>query len=59
MDKPETISLYEFFQKFPNEEPARIFFEKKMRVFTDNIFGVLSKSFGCEHLRKMSCFPTK
>jgi transposase-like protein len=25
----ETISLYEFFQKFPNEEAARVFFEAK------------------------------
>ncbi len=29
MDKPETISLYEFFQRFPNEEAARQFFEIK------------------------------
>lgn len=29
MDKPETISLYEFFQRFPNEEAARQFFEAK------------------------------
>lgn len=29
MDKPETISLYEFFQQFPNEEAARKFFEGK------------------------------
>jgi transposase-like protein len=28
-DKPETISLYEFFQQFPNEEAARLYFEKK------------------------------
>ncbi|HVY07033.1 MAG TPA: IS1595 family transposase [Burkholderiales bacterium] len=27
MEKPETISLYEFFQKFPNEESARLYFE--------------------------------
>jgi transposase-like protein len=27
MNKPETISLYEFFQQFPNEEAARTFFE--------------------------------
>jgi transposase-like protein len=27
MNKPETISLYEFFQQFPNEEAARVFFE--------------------------------
>jgi len=29
MDKPETISLYEFFAKFPNEEAARLYFEEK------------------------------
>lgn len=29
MSKPETISLYEFFQKFPNEESARLYFENK------------------------------
>lgn len=29
MTKPETISLYEFFQKFPNEEAARLYFEGK------------------------------
>jgi transposase-like protein len=29
MDKPETISLYEFFTKFPNEESARIYFENQ------------------------------
>lgn len=27
--KPETISLYEFFAKFPNEESARLYFEDK------------------------------
>lgn len=27
MSKPETISLYEFFQQFPNEEAARLYFE--------------------------------
>lgn len=27
--KPETISLYEFFAKFPNEESARLYFEEK------------------------------
>lgn len=26
-DKPETVSLYEFFAKFPNEEAARLYFE--------------------------------
>lgn len=26
-DKPETISLYQFFQRFPNEEAARLYFE--------------------------------
>lgn len=29
MNKPETLSLYEFFQRFPNEEAARKFFEGK------------------------------
>lgn len=28
MSTPETISLYELFQQFPNEEAARLFFEK-------------------------------
>jgi transposase-like protein len=28
-DKPETISLYQLFQRFPNEESARLFFEGK------------------------------
>ncbi|ESZ88085.1 MAG: transposase ISSpo8 [Blastomonas sp. CACIA14H2] len=27
-DKPETISLYQFFQRFPNEEAARLYFER-------------------------------
>lgn len=29
MTQPETISLYQFFQKFPDEESARLFFEDK------------------------------
>ena len=29
MNKPETISLYEFFRKFPGEESARLYFEEK------------------------------
>jgi transposase-like protein len=29
MDKPETISLYEFFKQFPDEETARKYFEGK------------------------------
>lgn len=29
MCKPETISFYQFFQQFPNEESARLFFENK------------------------------
>ena len=28
-DKPETLSLYDFFKKFPTEDSARIFFETK------------------------------
>lgn len=26
--KPETVSLYQFFQRFPNEEAARLYFER-------------------------------
>ncbi len=29
MDKPEIISLYELFKKFPDEESARIYFEER------------------------------
>ena len=29
MSKTETISFYQFFQKFPNEKAARLFFEKQ------------------------------
>lgn len=29
MNKPETISFYQFFQQFPDEEAARLFFEGK------------------------------
>lgn len=29
MTKPETISFYQFFKQFPDEESARIFFEQK------------------------------
>jgi len=28
-DKPETISLYQFFKRFPNEESARLYFEQE------------------------------
>ncbi|MEZ5709321.1 MAG: IS1595 family transposase [Blastomonas sp.] len=27
-EKPETVSLYQFFQRFPDEEAARLYFEK-------------------------------
>ena len=27
-EKPETVSLYRFFERFPNEEAARLYFEK-------------------------------
>lgn len=27
-DKPETVSLYQFFERFPNEEAARLYFER-------------------------------
>jgi len=30
MPKPETISLYKFFQQFPNENAARLYFEQKL-----------------------------
>lgn len=29
MEKPETLSLYDFFKKFPDEEAARLYFEKR------------------------------
>ncbi len=29
MQKPETLSTFEFFQKFPNEEATRVFFENR------------------------------
>lgn len=29
MAKPETLSLYQFFQQFPNEEAARLYFERQ------------------------------
>jgi transposase-like protein len=29
VDTPETVSLYEFFQQFPNEDAARLYFEGK------------------------------
>jgi len=28
IDKPETVSLYQFFQRFPDEEAARLYFER-------------------------------
>jgi hypothetical protein len=28
-EKPEVLSLYDFFKKFPDEESARTFFEVK------------------------------
>ena len=36
MTKAETVSLYEFFQKFPNEEAARLYFEGKR--FKDGVY---------------------
>ncbi len=36
MNKPETISLYEFFQRFPTEESARLYFEGKR--FKDGVY---------------------
>ena len=36
MTKAETVSLYEFFQKLPNEEAARLYFEGKR--FKDGVY---------------------
>jgi len=29
IDKPETISLYQFFKRFPDEETAHLYYEQK------------------------------
>ncbi len=48
-DKPETISLFAFFQKFPNEEAARQYFE------TNRWNGEVS----CPHCGSVSVAPVK
>lgn len=35
-DKPETVSLYQFFQRFPDEEAARAYFERNR--WNDEVF---------------------
>ncbi len=49
MANPETISLYEFFQRFPNEEAARKFFEGKR--WADGVF--------CPHCGSLSASEVK
>ncbi|WP_432814784.1 IS1595 family transposase [Sphingorhabdus sp.] len=48
-DKPETVSLYQFFQRFPNEEAARQYFENNRWV------GEVS----CPHCGSLSVAPVK
>ena len=49
MDKPETVSLYQFFQRFPNEEAARVYFERNR--WADEI--------ACPHCGSLSVAPVK
>lgn len=48
-DKPETVSLYQFFQRFPNEEAARDYFEANRWA------GEVS----CPHCGSVSVAPVK
>jgi transposase-like protein len=48
-DKPETVSLYQFFQRFPNEETARQYFENNRWA------GEVS----CPHCGSLSVAPVK
>jgi transposase-like protein len=48
-DKPETVSLYQFFQRFPNEEAARQYFE------TNRWAGEVT----CPHCGSLSVAPVK
>jgi len=48
-DKPETVSLYQFFQRFPNEEAARQYFENNRWA------GEVS----CPHCGSLSVAPVK
>lgn len=49
MEKPETVSLYQFFQRFPNEESARTYFERNRWA------GEVS----CPHCGSLSVAPVK
>ena len=49
MDKPETVSLYQFFQRFPGEEAARAYFEQ-------NRWG---GEVSCPHCGSLSTAPVK
>ena len=49
MDKPETVSLYQFFQRFPGEEAAREYFEQNRWA------GEIS----CPHCGSLSVAPVK
>jgi transposase-like protein len=49
MEKPETVSLYQFFQRFPNEEAAREYFER-------NRWG---GEVSCPHCGSLSVAPVK
>lgn len=48
-DKPETVSLYQFFQRFPDEAAARVYFE------TNRWAGEVS----CPHCGSLSVAPVK
>lgn len=49
MDKPETVSLYQFFQQFPNEEAARAYFERNR----------WNGEVSCPHCGSLSVAPVK
>ncbi len=48
-DQPETVSLYQFFQRFPDEEAARLYFENNR--WTGNV--------SCPHCGSMSVAEVK
>lgn len=49
MEKPETVSLYQFFQRFPNEEAARVYFERNR----------WNGEIACPHCGSLSVAPIK
>ena len=49
MDKPETVSLYQFFQRFPGEEAARAYFEQNR----------WAGEVACPHCGSLSVAPVK